>query len=233
MTATRDLLEHLTQAGLLAEPEAGRVRRRAAESECAEVVALRQAGLVDDDVIHGVLVNVLGVEPVALEEDSAVDLEALRWLPRETADAHLVLPLRLDERDGERVLVLAMADPLNRVSLRAVEAASGLLVVPQLADPAAVAGAIERHYPRITTRLIPRRTASGRHPWDGAPQAATASEGELAAYPKTAPGHRLEDEASPVQLVEALLAVLEAKGVLTRAELVEALKQLLKAESEG
>ena len=231
MDAPRDLLGLLVLQGFLAEPDAGRLRRRADETDRSQVALLREARTVDDETILAVLVRHLGRDQAPLPEDAEVDLEAVRALPRALADAHLVLPLRIEDRADERVLCLARADPLALLSIRAVEAATGLAVEPQLAHAADVEAANERLYGRIVTRLIPRRTATGRQAWVPA-QSAPGEAREPVDEPRTAPEHQLEDEATPAQRLEALIAVLEARGLLTRAEYVEALRQLLKAESE-
>jgi hypothetical protein len=231
MDAPRDLLGLLVLPGFLADAEAGRLRRRADETDRAQVVVLRETRAVDDETILGALMRHLGRDPAPLPDDAAVDLEAVRALPRAIADAHLVLPLRLEDRTDERVLRLAMADPLATLSIRAVEAATGLNVEPQLAHAADVEAAIERLYGRIVTRLIPRRTATGRQAWVPA-QSSPGEPHAPADVPQTAPEHRLEDEATAAQRVEAILTVLEARGLLTRAEYVAALRQILEAESE-
>ena len=84
----------------------------------------------------------------------------------------------------------------------------------------------QRSYGRISTKLIPRpdKPRGNRFgDWSG---------GSPAGEPETQPAHRLEDEASPAQMVQALVNVLSAKGVIDSDEYVGELRRLLREELE-
>ncbi|MFH2006804.1 MAG: hypothetical protein ABI333_09490 [bacterium] len=217
-----DLLGVLVDAGLLKEADAVRLRREAAASGRVQIRVLRESGLVGDDVVLGALKERLGLEVLDVSDENAVELEALRWLAQDVADAHVVLPVRVDG-GTDRVLGLAMADPLSAHSIQTVERSSGFRVEPVLAEAGALTRAIHRSYGRITTKLIPRPAEPSRDRWSAWP---SGGPGE----PETQPAHRIEDEATPAQLVQALVNLLADKGILSREELVAEVKALLRED---
>lgn len=231
MGGTWDLIRLLVSLGWLDEDLAQSVRWQAAEEGTPPIQVLRRGGHVTDAQLVEALRGHLGIHDVDPTGDQEVELDALRWLPRELAEAHLVLPLGVYHEGEAATLRLAMADPLHEPSRRAAEGACGLSVEPVLADAGKLEQAIATSYGRITTRLIPRperiavseRTdASRRRRW---PERSTFE-------PETEPSHRMEDEASPLQQVEALRLLLERKGLISREEFVEVLKALMREGEE-
>lgn len=227
MEPIADLAGLLVSSGLVSEADAVRIRRDAASTGRVQIRVLREAGLVSDDHILRVLGDQLGIEVVNLDDESTVDLAALRFVAQDVADDHLVLPVRLETRQGQRIMCLAMADPLCAHSVQTVERTSGYVVDPVLAEASALTRAIQRSYGRVSTKLIPRPEKPHRKqfaPWPG---------GSEVTEPETQPAHRLEDEASPAQMVQALVNVLAAKGVLDRDEFVAELRRLLREDLEA
>ncbi len=203
-----------------------RVRREAASTGRVQIRVLREAGLVSDGQILRVLGDQLGIDVLDLDAESAVDLAALRWVAQDVAEAHLVIPVRMEARQGQRVVCLAMADPLCAHSVQTVERTSGCVVDPLLAEAGALTQAIQRNYGSIATKLIPRPEKPHVNrfgDWSG---------GSPAGEPETQPAHRLEDEASPAQMVQALVNVLAANGVIDSDEFVVELRRLLREELE-
>lgn len=224
MSKEADLAALLVSTGWLDGRGAQRVRQEAAASATIPIQVLRRLDLLPDASILEVLREHLGLDVVDPALDDAVDLDALRWLGRDVAEAHLVLPLSVIRGLEHRVIRVAMADPLHGPSVYAVENASGMTADPALAEAGALERAISTAYGRVTTRLIPRperiRPREPARRWQETTMAA----------PQTEPSHRLEDEASPLQQVEALRLALLRKGLVSEAELVEALKQVLRGE---
>jgi hypothetical protein len=267
MAGAADLLALLVQRGWLPEPEARQLGQRARDPARAVIHAVRESGRISDRQLLSLYRDQLGLPEIDPEADGVVDLEALRWLTQALAEAELVLPVTLESREGERVMRLAMADPLNADSVRRVQEATGILVDPVLAEAGPLERAIARLYGRITTRLIPRpRSAGPADPAPGSapssapggsatrpgggwsPGAGLGSHGGLGSHeglgshagirrgaglePETQPVHRLEDEATPAQMVQALVRVLERRGLLQHAEFVEELKTILRGDAE-
>ncbi len=226
MEPIADLAGLLVTSGLIAESDAVRIRRDASATGRVQIRALREEGLVSDAQVFRVLRDQLGIDVLDVDDEASVDLDALRWLAQDMADAHLVLPVRLDSRAGERVLYLAMVDPLCGHSVQTVERSSGCVVDPLLAEAGALTRAIQRCYGRISTRLLPRPVKAEPKPFGAWPQGGEVME------PETQPAHRLEDEASPTQMVQALVNVLTAKGVIEGEEFARELRRLLREELE-
>ncbi len=270
MAGVADLLALLVQRGWLPEAEARQLGQRAREADRAVIHAVRESGWIADRQLLSLFRDQLGLPEIDPEADGVVDLEALRWLTQALAEAELVLPVALESREGERVMRLAMADPLNVDSVHRVQEATGALVDPVLAEAGPLERAIAGLYGRITTRLIPRprpadaASASGSGPGGGAPRpgggaprsgggaprpgggwtpgagasphAGASSHGGGSPpgglEPETQPVHRLEDEATPAQMVQAVVRILERKGLLQHAEFVEELKAILRGDAE-
>lgn len=226
MEPIADLAGLLVTSGLVSESDAVRVRREAASTGRVQIRVLRETALVSDAQVLRILGDQLGIEVLDLDDEAAVDLDALRWLSQDMAEAHLVIPVRLDSRRGERVMVLAMADPLCAHSVQIVQRTSGYVVDPVLAEAGPLTRAIQRCYGRIATKLIPRPEKPPPSQFGVMPG------GGVAAEPETEPAHRLEDEASPAQMVQALVNVLAAKGVIGRDEFVIELRRLLREDLE-
>lgn len=226
MEPIADLAGLLVTSGLLSDADGVRIRREAGSTGRVQIRVLREAGVASDAQILRVLGDQLGIEVLDLDDEAAVDLDALRWLAQDMAEAHLVIPVRLDSRQGERVMCLAMADPLCAHSVQTVESTSGYVVDPVLAEAGALTRAIHRCYGRIATKLIPR-------PENPQPNRFGAwTTGGEAGEPETQPAHRLEDEASPTQMIQALVNVLIARGVIEDDDFVVELRRLLREDSE-
>jgi hypothetical protein len=228
MPGGADLLTLLVQRGWLPETEVRRVRSQARADGRATIHAIRAGGQVPDAVLLELLRDQLGLAEVDPGDEEAVDLEALRWLSQDVAEAELVLPLALESRGGQRVVRLAMADPLNGESVQRVQEATGHVVDPVLAEAGPLQRAIGRFYGRVTTRLIPRPDTRSRPLREGGGWSPGAG-----LEPETQPVHRLEDEATPAQMVQAMVQLLERKGLVQHAEFVEELKAILRGDSEG
>ena len=56
-----------------------------------------------------------------------VDLDAVREVPFEEADRYRLLPIQTLQHDGERVLRVAMADPLDTQAIEDIEFSTGCI----------------------------------------------------------------------------------------------------------
>lgn len=102
---------------------------------------LTEQGLITERQLLEALEFQLGVPFIDLNETKA-DVPVLSLLPARTAREYEVLPLA---RSGDK-LKAAMADPLNREAIHAVQLATGLTVQPMLAAGAELKEAILRYY---------------------------------------------------------------------------------------
>ncbi|WP_404367118.1 hypothetical protein ACIHQR_00535 [Corallococcus coralloides] len=87
-----------------------------------------------------------GVEAVDLDAEP-LDASLARLIPGKVAEAHRVVPLRLEGQGTREVLVVALAAPASLATLDVVKSVSGKArVVPRLATDAALGRAIGRLY---------------------------------------------------------------------------------------
>ncbi|AFE09592.1 GspE N-terminal domain-containing protein [Corallococcus coralloides DSM 2259] len=87
-----------------------------------------------------------GVEAVDLDT-CPLDASLSRLIPCKVAEAHRVVPLRLEGQGAREVLVVALAAPASLATLDVVKSVSGKArVVPRLATDAALGRAIGRLY---------------------------------------------------------------------------------------
>jgi type IV pilus assembly protein PilB len=101
------------------------------------------------------LASQVGMKTVDLSTE--VPSSSLTWLiPEKVAEAHRVVPLRL-EGPRDSVLVVAIAAPGSLASVDAVKSVSGKRVVAKLATDAAIRTAIGRLYRGESGEAAPRR----------------------------------------------------------------------------
>jgi hypothetical protein len=220
--------ELLLEEGLLDEAALAAAERSARRRGCALVRALVDDGLVGEDALVGTLERRLGL-PRADFAPGVLDLDALRAVPVDVVERFALVPLGEVREGAQRVLRVAMADPLDGGALETVEHLTGCPLEVQLCAPSEIARVLERHYRGLVTRQIRPATPPPRVDREEPPafveQARTERSG-----PRTQPQHRLSDEASPEVMVRALLRALYAKQLLSEEDFVRELRTLLKGE---
>ncbi len=87
----------------------------------------------------------LGVEVVDLSKTRPTPA-ALKLIPQRLAERFDLIPLKLERKDGHRMLVIAMSDPLNRTVLRRMREVAGCPVKPVLAGLSSIQRAIRESY---------------------------------------------------------------------------------------
>lgn len=215
-----ELDELLVQEGVAVAPE--RIRRVLLEAEAMgrhPVVALVEEGLIVEDVLAEVLARASGTVVVDLEQPA--ETGAAQLISRALAQERLVLPIAKNSGGGR--LRVAFANPLDAAARELVEEATRARVQPLVGTLSGIRRAIERAFATRTTRVVSGRTEI--------PPEITRRV-ELQASPGTHPLHRLEEEATIEQRHEALLLALIERGLLTRADYMEALKRLLPGRRE-
>lgn len=173
------------------------------------------AGLVGDDVVADWVAREAGTVVIDLDRGT-LDSQAVRLIPRELAEKHLVIAVA-DEAD-ERIIRAAFADPLDGAAISKLTRTTGRSVRPLVATVSAIRRAIEREYgsgtPEISEEST-RRLDAIRAPTE-----------ESSA---TNPSFRVAESASAEQRVEALVLALVERGVITHADYGDALDRLLKS----
>lgn len=212
MTALEDLL---VQEGVAAAREQIReVLDQAARDGRHPAAALVEEGIVSEDVLADLLAR--AATTVVIDLDGAIDTDAPHVVSYSVAREMLLLPVAAIA--GK--LRVAFVNPLDPAAISAVEEGSALPIQPVVGTLSGTRAAIEKAYAGRTTRVV-------RAPASEMPHEITQKfdAGEVARK-DTSPLHRIEQEATMEQRHEALLLALIERGVLTRADYVEALRRL-------
>lgn len=108
--------------------------------------ALVAKGFIAEGMLTRVLSESLGIPMVDLAR-VVVDQRALQVVPRRLAEQYDVFPIALREQpNGRRMLLLAMADPLNATAIDEIGFTTDTIVKPAIAQISSLEQAIRRHY---------------------------------------------------------------------------------------
>ncbi|MFL5351716.1 hypothetical protein [Archangium sp.] len=109
--------------------------------------ALVSQGAISEKTLAHALSEALGV-PVMDLAARTPDWSAVHLLRSRFCEQHELFPVSLETVGGRRLLVVAMADPLDTAALQEMEFTTGLKVSPRVASLSAVRAAIQRYYHR-------------------------------------------------------------------------------------
>lgn len=234
MTTRPGLGDILVEERLIAREQLNQARRAAERLGSPLASVLLEQGLVTEDALVDALVRRLQLE-VYDPTRTMVDLDAIREVPFEEANRYRLLPIQLSHRGTQRVLRVAMVDPLDAQAIEDIEFSTASTVEPLIARPSHLAEAIRHHYRGVVTKVIQRsrgeanpapelhRAArSGRRPFGG----------DLDNGLRTRPLTRIDPDATAVSRLNALVALLVRKGYITAEEYEEDLRAMLTVESE-
>ncbi len=150
-----------------------------------------------------------------------VSPRAVAAIPQRIAEKYHVMPVAVKEELGKKSVILAMADPTNLDAIAEIEFQTGVNVRPVVATESAIARAIDYYYRKVGPDPVSvgGRAEKVRLPEsDGSDEMIILERGE-------------ERRVSPLDsldtagLVDLLIRVLERKGVVTREELEQALRE--------
>jgi hypothetical protein len=220
----RRLEDLLLEEQLLDETGLRQARRHARRAGVSLARAVVDERLLTDGALAEMLVRRLHLPRVDLEHET-VDPDAVREVPHDLADARRLLPLTLDRTSKQRVIRVAMADPLDLDAVEEIELSTGCDVQPLVAPVGELADAIHRHYRGVITKMIPRRPVFGTRAPTGTP-AVPAHE------PTTQPNHAIADEVGAQLKLQALIELLVERGVIDRDAFLELLRKLAKEQSD-
>ena len=219
----KTLGEIAVEAGLISRPGAAQAGRMAEE---------RREPLV------AVLVRELGVDELALvrelRKQSRVPLldpqgvsaepEALRLLARDVCARLHVLPLSVTSDAGGKLLRLAMADPTDTAATAEVEQLVHCDVDLCMLPLSAIDELVERGYKQISTMVVNRPADSGSMFVTSRGTLPTETESEVSVTAQM-PVATLQPPDDVDARLAALVQVLVGKGLITEAELAEALRK--------
>lgn len=109
--------------------------------------ALVSLGAITEKTLAHALSEALGV-PVMDLTARAPDWSAIHLLRPRFCEQHELFPVALETVGGRRLLVVAMADPLDSAAIQEMEFTTGLKVSPRVAPLSTVRAAIQRYYHR-------------------------------------------------------------------------------------
>lgn len=126
--------------------------------------ALVAKGFIAEGMLTRVLSESLGIPMVDLAR-VVVDQKALQLVPRRLAEQYDVFPIGLREQPNRRrMLLLAMADPLNATAIDEIGFTTDTIVKPAIAQISSLEQAIRRHYYGQRVEVAPlamQRTGPG------------------------------------------------------------------------
>jgi hypothetical protein len=227
----KTLAEIAIEAGLVTKAGAAKAGRMAEERKEPLVVVLIKDLGVNEVALIGALrkqTRVPLLDPAQVE----VDPEALRIVPRDSCARLRVLPLGLTLDGKTRVLRVAMADPTDTSAILELEVIANCEIEVTALPLSAIDELVEKGYKQFSTAVTTRprfgnnlavTTKQNRtpQPIDG-PEAAGQSEVSVTQQIQLA---QLVPQADIEARFAALCQVLVTKGLVTEAELAEALKK--------
>jgi len=189
------------------------------------VVLIRELG-VDEVALVGALrkqTRVPLIDPAGIE----IDPDAMRQLPRDVCARLRVLPLALTTDGAGKLLRIAMADPTDTAAVAEIEQLTHCDVEVNALPLSAIDELVDQGYRQVNTAVVPRVgnpggpkfvTQRGRIVPEAESEVSETAQIPFAALQAMAPD---DVEAR----LSALVSVLVAKGLITDAELAEALRK--------
>jgi len=139
----QDLAHILLEDGLLTAEDYERLRRERLTTGAGFEEVLIKSGLIADEAMVKARAKYYNVPYVDLDKQ-AVSPEALAKLPESVAEHYLALPFEYEA--GERVLALAMANPIDLAAISFLEAKSSCKIKPYLASEHILKEEIPKRY---------------------------------------------------------------------------------------
>jgi len=150
----------------------------------------------------------------------SVSPKAIQAVPFRIAQKYSVMPVALKEELGKKTVILAMADPTNLDAIGEIQFQAGVRVRPVVAAESSINKAIDKYYQE-------KNFKSG-YGFEKRVDLSTLDEDEemvIFSGGEETPVSAIA-RAGSSELVAALLKVLMRKGMLSEAELEEALREL-------
>jgi hypothetical protein len=222
----KTLGEIAVEAGLVNRAGAAKAGRMAEERKQPLVVVLIRELGVDEVALVGALrrqTRVPLIDPAGIE----IDPEAMRQLPRDVCARLRVLPLALTTDGAGKLLRIAMADPTDTAAVAEIEQLTHCDVEVNALPLSAIDELVDQGYRQVNTAVVPRVgnpggpkfvTQRGRIVPEAESEVSETAQIPFAALQAMAPD---DVEAR----LSALVSVLVAKGLITDAELAEALRK--------
>lgn len=229
----KTLGEIAIEAGLVNKASAAKAGRMAEERQQPLVVVLIRDLGVDEVALVGALrrqTRVPLIDPASIE----IDAEALHQLPRDVCARLRVLPLSLTTDVRGKLLRIAMADPTDTAAIAEIEQLTHCDVEVNALPLSAIDELVDRGYRQVNTAVVNRAgnpgapvfvTSRGRIAPELESEVSVTAQIPVAALLEEL-GRRDDPGGEPLEArVSALIGLLIAKGVISEAELAEALRR--------
>ncbi len=225
----KTLAEIAIEAGLVTKASAAKAGKAADSKKQPLVVTLIKDFGVDEVALIGALrkqTRVPLIDPAGIQ----IDPEALRQVPGGTCARLRVLPIAFRTDGDTKILRVAMADPTDTAAVAELEHASHCEIEVSALPLSAIDELIEKGYRQINTAVVSRAgtstatmfiTSKGSLPRgvEHDAEVSVTAQIPIAALQQAVGTDDLEARLS------ALVTVLTAKGLITEAELAEALRK--------
>ncbi|HSN24867.1 MAG TPA: hypothetical protein VLT45_01240 [Kofleriaceae bacterium] len=223
----KTLAEIAIEAGLVTKDNAVKAGRIAAQRQEPLVhVIVRELG-VDEVALIGALRKQTRV-PLIDPADVQVDPDALRAVARDVCYRLRVLPLQVAQEGQTKVLRIAMADPTDASAILELEHITHCEIEVTALPLSAIEELVEKGYKAISTAVVPRprprpkSVVTRKTPLAVDVQSLTEAEVSVTAQ---IPLSSLAPDPGIEAKFAALCQLLVKKGVVTEAELLDALKK--------
>jgi type II secretion system (T2SS) protein E len=203
------------EAGLVNKAGAAKAGKLSEEKKEPLVVMLVRELGVDELALVGALrkqTRVPLLDPASVQ----IDAEALRMLSRDICARLRVMPLSVATDGSTKVMRIAMADPTDTAAVAELEQLTHSEIDVSALPLSAIEELVAKGYKQINTAVVNR-------PLPSKPAAFAESETSVTAQ---IPMSVLQAPDDLEQRVTALMSVLVAKGIVTEAEITEALAKL-------
>ena len=219
----KTLAEIAIDAGLVNKADVARAGRTAEERKQPLVVALVRELDVDEVALVGAIrkqMRVHVIDPAGIQ----VDHEALRVLPRDVCFRLRVLPLSVTPDGRGKVLKLAMADPTDTAAVAEVEQLTHCDIDVAALPLSAIEELVDKGYKQVNTVV----TRPGGKVAIGIPRPISGEEPSEVSVTAQIPLSALQavGESDLELRLNALTQVLVGKGLITEADLSDALRKL-------
>jgi hypothetical protein len=225
----KTLAEIAFEAGLVTKAGAAKAGRLSEERKLPLVVILIRQLHVDEVSLIGALRKQTRV-PLLDPATVHVDPEALRLVPRDSCARLRVLPIGVTLDGKTRVLRVAMADPTDTAAILELEVIANCEIEVTALPLSAIEELVDKGYKQFSTAVIakPRPFGDNMFVTKKPTRPMPMVDGDHIQEPSVTAQIPLSSLRPPdlEARFSALCQVLVSKGIVTEAELAEALKKL-------
>jgi hypothetical protein len=221
----KTLAEIAIEAGLVTKDNAVKAGRIAAQRQEPLVhVLIRELG-VDEVALIGALRKQTRV-PLIDPADVEADPDALRLVTKDVCHRLRILPLQVATEGSTKVLRIAMADPTDASAILELEHITHCEIEVTALPLSAIEELVEKGYKAFSTAVVqrPRSLSSLSRKTPVAIDIATLTENEVSVTAQI-PLDSMKPDPGLEAKFAALCQLLITKGLVTEAEVVEALKK--------